>query len=197
MHSLPDVVAGLLVYQCATHRDALWSALRRATERFANSWHDCRLGPVRIINLGPTWRAPPCGACGLWARSSGPPSPRPSSPWRSAAFSAPASAANGSQRPRNSPGRSGISAGASAAAPACSSCGCGAGRAGISPAPSLPRPELLPRGARPARLVGHGRGFPRVPAPDVALGLNPPRRRPAFAPIPLLPRQQETPCKSL
>lgn len=52
VHSLLDVVAGLLVYQGATHRDALWSALRRATERFANSWHDWRLGPVRIINHG-------------------------------------------------------------------------------------------------------------------------------------------------
>jgi prolipoprotein diacylglyceryltransferase/protein-S-isoprenylcysteine O-methyltransferase Ste14 len=52
VHSLLDVIAGLLVYLAAAHRAALWAALRRATERVANSWHDWRIGPVRIINHG-------------------------------------------------------------------------------------------------------------------------------------------------
>ncbi len=52
VHSLVDVAGGWLVYWGAAHRAAVWSAARSGAERFANSWHDWRIGPVRIINHG-------------------------------------------------------------------------------------------------------------------------------------------------
>ena len=52
VHSLLDVATGWLAYLGATHRRAIWERLRRGAERVANSWHDWRLGPVRIINHG-------------------------------------------------------------------------------------------------------------------------------------------------
>jgi protein-S-isoprenylcysteine O-methyltransferase Ste14 len=52
VHSLADVVTGWIAYLGASNRDAIWAALRRGTERVANSWRDWRLGPVRIINHG-------------------------------------------------------------------------------------------------------------------------------------------------
>ena len=52
VHSLVDVAGGLLAYLAATRRATVWATLRGATERFANSWRDWRLGPVRIINHG-------------------------------------------------------------------------------------------------------------------------------------------------
>jgi len=51
-HSVADVVVGWLVYRAAASRHVVWAALRSGTERIANSWHDWRVGPVRIINHG-------------------------------------------------------------------------------------------------------------------------------------------------
>ena len=52
MHSLADVAAGGLAFLAVERRGAVWRALRGATERVANSWHEVRLGPVRLINHG-------------------------------------------------------------------------------------------------------------------------------------------------
>ncbi|MFT3770215.1 MAG: prolipoprotein diacylglyceryl transferase [Minicystis sp.] len=52
MHSLADIAAGLLVYLAVTRRAAVWEALRRLSERVANSWRERRFGGVRIINHG-------------------------------------------------------------------------------------------------------------------------------------------------
>lgn len=52
MHALVDVLAGALVALGLVHQDALWERLRRMTERVANSWHEWRIGPVRIISHG-------------------------------------------------------------------------------------------------------------------------------------------------
>jgi protein-S-isoprenylcysteine O-methyltransferase Ste14 len=52
MHSLIDVAAGFAVYAAANRLDDLWRGLLRVTEAVANSWHDWRIGPVRVINHG-------------------------------------------------------------------------------------------------------------------------------------------------
>lgn len=52
MHAFVDVVAGLGAFALVAHRLAVWSALRRAAERVANSWGEVRLGRLRIINHG-------------------------------------------------------------------------------------------------------------------------------------------------
>ena len=52
MHALIDVLAGLMVAAVVLRVDEIWARLRGATERLANSWHEWRLGSVRIINHG-------------------------------------------------------------------------------------------------------------------------------------------------
>lgn len=52
MHALADVVAGLAAGAALLQLDAAWELLRRGAERIANSWHEWRVGPVRIINHG-------------------------------------------------------------------------------------------------------------------------------------------------
>ncbi|HEX5011679.1 MAG TPA: prolipoprotein diacylglyceryl transferase family protein, partial [Planctomycetota bacterium] len=51
-HALLDVLAGVLLYAAAARRARVWEALRGAAERVANSWHEWRLGPLRLINHG-------------------------------------------------------------------------------------------------------------------------------------------------
>jgi len=52
MHALVDVLAGLVVVWVVARMDKVWSFLRNSSETVANSWHEWRIGPVRIINHG-------------------------------------------------------------------------------------------------------------------------------------------------
>lgn len=56
MHALADIAAGFAAYALVARRAAVWEALRRATERVANSWTERRVGPVRILGHG-RWAA--------------------------------------------------------------------------------------------------------------------------------------------
>ncbi len=51
-HALIDVLAGLVIGAAILRADRLWETLRRLAERIANSWHEWRWGPVRLINHG-------------------------------------------------------------------------------------------------------------------------------------------------
>lgn len=50
MHSLADVVAGLLVGWLCLRPGRVWQFMRATSERIANSWREWHLGPVRVIN---------------------------------------------------------------------------------------------------------------------------------------------------
>jgi len=50
------VVASVGAYSIVVNSPAAWSALRNLAERVANSWHEVRIGPIRIINHG-AWAA--------------------------------------------------------------------------------------------------------------------------------------------
>ena len=52
MHSVLDVLAGLVVAYLCLRPTEFWRRLRYGAERLANSWRDWRIGPVRIINHG-------------------------------------------------------------------------------------------------------------------------------------------------
>jgi protein-S-isoprenylcysteine O-methyltransferase Ste14 len=64
MHSLADVVFAAILFLPLRRYEALWSGLRRASERMANSWKEWRIGPVRVINHG--FYAGAGGAAGVW-----------------------------------------------------------------------------------------------------------------------------------
>lgn len=51
-HTIIEVVAAVIVFFLCWHYRESWEFLRRASERVANSWHEWRIGPVRIINHG-------------------------------------------------------------------------------------------------------------------------------------------------
>jgi len=51
-HSIPDVIAGFCTYIIIVYRLQIWNYIRLQSERIANSWHEWRWGPVRIINHG-------------------------------------------------------------------------------------------------------------------------------------------------
>ena len=51
-HSIPDVIAGFIVFICILYRDEIWDLIRRFSEKLANSWREWRWGPVRLINHG-------------------------------------------------------------------------------------------------------------------------------------------------
>lgn len=51
-HSIPDVIAGFCTYLIVVYRLYIWNYIRLLSERIANSWHEWRWGPVRIINHG-------------------------------------------------------------------------------------------------------------------------------------------------
>ncbi len=55
-HTVIEVVAALLLYAVLRDLSAIWSVIRSRTERLANSWHEWRLGPIRVINHG-IWAA--------------------------------------------------------------------------------------------------------------------------------------------
>jgi protein-S-isoprenylcysteine O-methyltransferase Ste14 len=52
MHSIADVLAGIVAYLLVVHVHDFWRAILRVAESVANSWHEWRFGPVRIINHG-------------------------------------------------------------------------------------------------------------------------------------------------
>ena len=51
-HPVADVAGALVVVWLVARGPALWQAIRRQGERIANSWHEWRIGPVRVINHG-------------------------------------------------------------------------------------------------------------------------------------------------
>jgi protein-S-isoprenylcysteine O-methyltransferase Ste14 len=52
MHGVLDLIAALALFPLVRDCRAEWSRMRRVTERVANSWHEWRLGPVRVISHG-------------------------------------------------------------------------------------------------------------------------------------------------
>ena len=52
MHSIADIVSAIAAYLVVARYRGVWELLRRAAERLANSWHEWRVGRVRIINHG-------------------------------------------------------------------------------------------------------------------------------------------------
>ncbi len=52
MHALVDVLAGFVVFTFVIRIERIWEAIRKLSERIANSWREWHLGPIRIINHG-------------------------------------------------------------------------------------------------------------------------------------------------
>jgi protein-S-isoprenylcysteine O-methyltransferase Ste14 len=52
MHALVDVLGAFAVVWIIVRIDKIWSLLRKFTETIANSWHEWRIGPLRVINHG-------------------------------------------------------------------------------------------------------------------------------------------------
>jgi membrane-associated phospholipid phosphatase/protein-S-isoprenylcysteine O-methyltransferase Ste14 len=52
MHSIADVLAGIVAFVLVVRAREIWMAMLRVAERIANSWKEWRIGPVRIINHG-------------------------------------------------------------------------------------------------------------------------------------------------
>lgn len=50
MHSLSDLLAGIIVFAMACYRGLLWLWVRNGAQYFANSWREWHIGPLRIIN---------------------------------------------------------------------------------------------------------------------------------------------------
>ncbi len=50
MHSLVDVVAGLVLYRFAIHYKMIWQFLREGTEKIANSYREWYIGKMRVMN---------------------------------------------------------------------------------------------------------------------------------------------------
>ncbi len=51
-HSIPDVLAGFLIFIAILYREEIWDEIRKLSEKLANSWREWRWGPVRLINHG-------------------------------------------------------------------------------------------------------------------------------------------------
>jgi prolipoprotein diacylglyceryltransferase/protein-S-isoprenylcysteine O-methyltransferase Ste14 len=51
-HSLVDVAAGFLSWLFIANAGDLWRTLLHLTQALGNSWHEWRLGPLRVINHG-------------------------------------------------------------------------------------------------------------------------------------------------
>ncbi len=52
MHSMADVLAGILAFVLVVYMGEIWAGILRAAEWIANSWKEWRVGPMRIINHG-------------------------------------------------------------------------------------------------------------------------------------------------
>jgi protein-S-isoprenylcysteine O-methyltransferase Ste14 len=51
-HSVADVISGFCIFLIIINRQKIWDKIRVLSERLANSWHEWRFGPVRVINHG-------------------------------------------------------------------------------------------------------------------------------------------------
>ncbi len=51
-HSILDIAAGFATVIGIFHAERIWRGLLRLAEGIANSWHEWRIGPLRIINHG-------------------------------------------------------------------------------------------------------------------------------------------------
>jgi len=52
MHTVVEVIAAVAIFFPLWHYRTTWELARRGAERLANSWHEWRIGPVRVINHG-------------------------------------------------------------------------------------------------------------------------------------------------
>ena len=52
MHAILDVAGAMFVYLIASSYSHVWGAVREGAQSIANSWHEWRFGPVRVINHG-------------------------------------------------------------------------------------------------------------------------------------------------
>jgi len=52
MHSIADVLSGVVAFAIVVRIHAIWMAILRGAEWIANSWKEWRIGPIRIINHG-------------------------------------------------------------------------------------------------------------------------------------------------
>jgi protein-S-isoprenylcysteine O-methyltransferase Ste14 len=52
MHSIADVCAAFAAFLLIANLPRIWRAILGGAERLANSWHEWRYGPIRIINHG-------------------------------------------------------------------------------------------------------------------------------------------------
>jgi prolipoprotein diacylglyceryltransferase/protein-S-isoprenylcysteine O-methyltransferase Ste14 len=52
MHAIVDVIAGLVLGLVFVRIESVWSVIVSAAEKLSNSWHEWRIGPIRIINHG-------------------------------------------------------------------------------------------------------------------------------------------------
>jgi Prolipoprotein diacylglyceryl transferase/PAP2 superfamily len=52
VHSIADVMAGVLLSLVLLRAGGVWRGLRRLTEAIANSWREWRMGRIRVINHG-------------------------------------------------------------------------------------------------------------------------------------------------
>jgi protein-S-isoprenylcysteine O-methyltransferase Ste14 len=52
MHSIADVLAGIVAYVLVIRAREIWIGILRVAEWIANSWKEWRIGPVRIISHG-------------------------------------------------------------------------------------------------------------------------------------------------
>jgi protein-S-isoprenylcysteine O-methyltransferase Ste14 len=50
--SLIDLIAAYCMFLMVINKRKIWNYIRSLTERLANSWHEWKIGPVRIINYG-------------------------------------------------------------------------------------------------------------------------------------------------
>jgi protein-S-isoprenylcysteine O-methyltransferase Ste14 len=51
-HTVTEVIAAIAIFVPLWWYHKTWELLRRASERLANSWHEWRIGPVRLISHG-------------------------------------------------------------------------------------------------------------------------------------------------
>ncbi len=51
-HSIPDVIAGFLMFLLILYRQQIWNHIRLLSEGIANSWKEWRWGSARLINHG-------------------------------------------------------------------------------------------------------------------------------------------------
>jgi protein-S-isoprenylcysteine O-methyltransferase Ste14 len=52
MHALVDILTAIFVLWIVLRAEPIWNFVRARAEAVANSWHEWRIGPVRIINHG-------------------------------------------------------------------------------------------------------------------------------------------------